>query len=502
MPWGDDWAGYLMQARALASGTIDAELATNTLAMQACDVQIGPYAYPWGYPALLAGAGLAAGWSLPALKAIGGASIVLLVICTYTLARRNLGLGLAIFVTLAVAFQPDVLVDAAHLGSDVPFLAMSSLSLLLIVLQYERAASGQRWNGWFALAVALTAAAAFSLRSNGAVLACTYGAMLGLAALRGERPWAETIVHGLVFAVVMAGILGVYFLTLPDGSLVHANFFSTDPAVWARRLLAHLHAIANWVTLNRLPGVAKLVPLGVMLGLLAWGVVRRPKLAAILLVYLALHLALLTVFPFDGGQRYYHPLLPAAFLLVGFGLQAGLERLARVAGPDWRGPRALASGALALLLIAGGLVAETRLRQAGLVDPGIDAPYAPATEEVMGYVKAHAPPGARIAFFKPRTFRALTGRVASAISEPRNLDRVDWYVFNAGTTDTRTQIPEPALQGSPLFRLVHEQAPFRVYVRCTGPTECDDGSHGRAAVAPDAQATALSPIPSFLERSP
>ena len=61
--WGDDWAGYLMQARALVDGSVDQELALNTAAMHGSDVQIGPNAYPWGYPALLAIAGLLTGWS-------------------------------------------------------------------------------------------------------------------------------------------------------------------------------------------------------------------------------------------------------------------------------------------------------------------------------------------------------------------------------------------------------------------------------------------------------
>jgi len=471
MFWGDDWAGYLMQARAMAGGTIDAEVATNTLAMLGSDVQIGPYAYPWGYPALLAVAGAAGGWSVAGLKAIGGVSILLLVLCTFTLARRHLGLGLATFVTLAVGFQPDVLVEAAHLGSDVPFLAMSTLSLLLIFLQHERAASGRPWSWWLALAVALTIGVAFAIRSNGAVLACTYAAMLGLAALRGERPWRETIVHGLGFAALMAGCVGVYFATLPDGSLVHASYLSADPAVWARRLLAHLHAIANWVTLNRIPGVAKMLPLGVMLGLLAWGAVRRAKEAAILLVYLALHLVLLTVFPFDGGQRYYHPLLPAAFLLVGFGLQAAGERIASAAGPAWsgverRGAASRAAGALALVVVAAVLVTQTRSNQARYVDPGIDAPYAPATKEVMAFVKANAPPDARIAFFKPRTFRLLSGRVAFAVNQPSSLGRIDWYVFNGGTGDARTQIAEQALRSFPGgFMIAYDRPPYRIYVR-------------------------------------
>ena len=464
--WGDDWAGYLMQAQALVDRSVDQELALNTVAMHGSDVQIGPNAYPWGYPALLAIAGLTTDWSALGLKSVGAAAVVLLIVSAFALARTQLGLGLATFVALAVGLQPAVVVDADHLGSDVPFLAVSTLCLVFIVRQFDRAQSGQPWSAAIALAVALTGAAAFSIRSNGAVLPCTYAAVMFLAALRGERSWRETILHGAGFAALMVTLLAVYFRALPDGSLVHAGYLSGDPAVWAKRALAHLHAIANWVTFNRIPGPAKLVPLSVMVGLLAWGAARRPWLGAVLLSYLALHLALLTVFPFDGGQRYYHPLLPAAFLLVAIGCQGAGEALRRYI-PAWpTGGVASATGALLLAGIAILLSLQIRIDQARYEDAGIEAPYAPATKSAMDFVSKTAPADTRIAFFRPRAFRLLTGRVAYAINTPRNLDRVDWYVFNGGTDDPRTQIPEPALRDpAARFRVIYDQAPYRIYAR-------------------------------------
>ncbi|MCU0758642.1 MAG: hypothetical protein MUF07_05510 [Steroidobacteraceae bacterium] len=465
MHWGDDWAGYLLQARALVEGRVDAELATNTVAMDGGDVQIGPYAYPWGYPLLLAAAGLASGWSIVGLKAVGGLSLLVLAASTYALARLHVGRALAVFATLAVAMQPAVVLDASYLGSDVPFTALSALALLLVFMQWRRAAAGQRWSTALMLSVALVGASAFAVRSNGAVIPCTYAAMLGLAALRGSQAWRATLLHGAAFAAVMSALVALYFAALPDGSLVHASYLTTDPGVWARRALAHVHAIATWVTFKTLLGPGKLLPLGLMLALMAWGVLRRPWEGAIALVYLALHLALLTVFPFDGGERYYHPLLPAAGLLLVFGCAGAREALARRLGAERA--RSLAQGlaVVAPALVALLMLVKIRTDQQSYADPGVEAPFAPATTEVMTYVREHAPAGARIAFFRPRAFRLLTDRVAFAINQPQNLDRVDWYVFNGGTSDPRTQVQEPPLRASGAFRLEYDRPPYRIYVR-------------------------------------
>ena len=54
--WGDDFAGYLLQARSLVEGRPGAEVALNGELQALADWRVGPDAYPWGFPALLAAA--------------------------------------------------------------------------------------------------------------------------------------------------------------------------------------------------------------------------------------------------------------------------------------------------------------------------------------------------------------------------------------------------------------------------------------------------------------
>lgn len=483
-PWGDDWAGYLLQAKAIVAGEVDAELAMNTRAMRGGDVQIGPYAYPWGYPVLLAVAGVASGWSTLGLKLVGGLSLLLLVLSAFALARLRLALGLSAVVALAVGLQPDLVVDANFLGSDVPFAAFSTVGLLCVYAQYVLLAERRAASLWLATGVVLMSIVAFSIRSNGAVLPSTYVASLGLMVLRDRDRWRPLIGHAVGFCAVVLALYAAYFAAFPDGSLVHASYLSIDPHVWLERGIRHIHYLAEWVTFRRILGVAKLVPLGILMAGIAWGLVRRPWDGAVLLIYVVLHLGLLTLFPFDGGLRYYHPLLPPAFMLFAMGWEEFWGVLKQWLSPLTRRRAGLAFAIGVPLLMTAVMLRVGRDEQARYAVTGPGDPDSAATVDTLSWVAANAPADATIAFFKPRAFRLLSGRLAYAVNQPTSLGTVDWYVFNDGTTDVRTQVDERALI-DPVggFQMVHERLPYRVYARvaAAGPVADSQTSRERGA---------------------
>src|SRR5512134_2267961 len=51
--WGDDFASYIMQAQSILNGDTDEFVERNTFTIFESSVQIGPAAYPWGYPLAL-----------------------------------------------------------------------------------------------------------------------------------------------------------------------------------------------------------------------------------------------------------------------------------------------------------------------------------------------------------------------------------------------------------------------------------------------------------------
>ena len=52
--WGDDYAGYLLQSYAVLNYSPMDFIELNSLTINSSDVVIGPTAYPWGFPFILA----------------------------------------------------------------------------------------------------------------------------------------------------------------------------------------------------------------------------------------------------------------------------------------------------------------------------------------------------------------------------------------------------------------------------------------------------------------
>src|SRR5512138_2302493 len=51
--WGDDFASYIMQAESIWNGTMQQFAEHNSFTIFESSSQIGPVAYPWGYPLIL-----------------------------------------------------------------------------------------------------------------------------------------------------------------------------------------------------------------------------------------------------------------------------------------------------------------------------------------------------------------------------------------------------------------------------------------------------------------
>ena len=52
--WGDDFASYIMQAKSILNGKSQEFVEHNAFTIFKSSSQIGPVAYPWGYPLILA----------------------------------------------------------------------------------------------------------------------------------------------------------------------------------------------------------------------------------------------------------------------------------------------------------------------------------------------------------------------------------------------------------------------------------------------------------------
>jgi hypothetical protein len=68
--WGDDFAAYIMQAKSITEGRHSEFIEANRFTIEQSSYPIGPVAYPWGFPVLLAPFYALFGLNMIALKSV------------------------------------------------------------------------------------------------------------------------------------------------------------------------------------------------------------------------------------------------------------------------------------------------------------------------------------------------------------------------------------------------------------------------------------------------
>src|SRR5215207_8910030 len=130
--WGDDFAWYIVQAKSILSGTTDEFMEQSAFTNGQSTTHLGPLAYPWGYPLLLAPVYAIKGMSPLALKLPGLLFFAGFLVCLYLLMRDRLTQTESLVVVAIFAFNPLLLQFLDQILSDVPFLFFSTLALLLL----------------------------------------------------------------------------------------------------------------------------------------------------------------------------------------------------------------------------------------------------------------------------------------------------------------------------------------------------------------------------------
>lgn len=448
--WGGDFAGYLLQARALLSGRIADELAANRFTLAHSSTAIVPVAYPWGFPALLAPLVAVFGVAPLALKTVGVVSWVgLLALIALGLRRTHRGVwGLALVAGLAV--DPALFTFTNQILSDLPFLLLATAAVLWMGRVGRTGRPGRD-----GVLLGGLMAAAFFVRTTGLLLLPTLAVAQIASVSRGPatigsgvRRWSIRLAPYASFAVLVTA----WRLALPSGGGAYLALLHhvSSASVWANlayywrqpaRLLPGVpHAQAVW---------EMTVPLAVL------GAVRQGRAGLHVVAWILATMLLYLVWPFQQGIRFLFPIVPfyASFIV------SGLAWLAGEAGARARGVRTAACLAPVVavgLLVGHRGVARVRanLARGRRVTAG---PFSPPALALFHFVSASTPTGATVIFFKPRVLRLMTGRRAfnaARVAEPPE-----------ATVLCLAQAASPGRQPSPaqVRALVHSGQARRVF---------------------------------------
>ena len=426
--WGDDYAGYLLQAIAIENCDMEDELDLNRSLLLETPYQIGPYAYPWGFPMLLWAASNIVGFDIYRLKFITQVVAVFFTgIFIFLLARFYLSPLLSALATSLIIFQPFVIVFTDRLVADLPFLAISSLTIYLIELFHRQFVfSLSKKSVLFIFFIALLSIIAFSIRSQGAFLALTYLAIGCFVFFQEHTKRPQLAVSIVIFLIVYCIFLALYFKIFPDGSLVHANNLTVDPSSILRRLRETIGDFHRLIPIYPFSGIFTLIvmiPVGV---LTLSGIYVGLPISAGMLVWEIFNTLLMLLYKYGDEPRYIFPLLIpiSIFSLVGssFILKKIYIKTSFTFSPLLR--NAFISCLIVTMMISS-IIFKFMVQWA----PG-SGPYTKEMNQVVAFTQEHIPEDAKVAFFKPRAFRLLTGRRSIIVNEASQIKRIDYYVLN------------------------------------------------------------------------
>jgi 4-amino-4-deoxy-L-arabinose transferase-like glycosyltransferase len=217
--WGDDFALYIDQARALVEGDVQEVIDRTTYTVQNSSWRsFSPYGYPWVVPLLLAPAYALFGLDYDAFKVVELGFFLGFLVVLYMLLRPRVGR----FATLAiVAF---VGLNQAYVGwvnsvlSEFPFAFFVTASLLAIERVFAASRFGPdppRQPPWWALAgVGVLLGVCANVRTEGVIVVLALAARQALTAYelrdhvrRLVVPFAVPYVAGGLFHLLLNALL-------------------------------------------------------------------------------------------------------------------------------------------------------------------------------------------------------------------------------------------------------------------------------------------------------
>lgn len=445
--WGDDFALYLRQAKALNIGNIGEVIRDNRFTVDNSGWHtFSPYLYPWGWPLMVAPVYALFGLNYEALKVLEVAALCGFLCFYYGLVRRRAGALPAAVLMLVIGLSLSYVGATNTVLSDLPYLFVVGLCLWWI--DRCRREGILRASRRDLVVLGLLLALAFNVRREGSTLLFVVAALQGFAVVptvwraRSLRQvdWRHAVVPYATFAGAVVG----FQLLLPS------TLIPTVPGAGLRNASSNIHfyrdILAEQVGL-KIPGyhaslfhshplAERLLVITVVLAVV--GLVLRLATTAAEDVPLAAYLVgaslVMLVSPYQEG-RYLFTITP--FLLY-FAYQA-LPSLVRFVNLPGRGVARLAA-AIPILALAG-MVSMNFLATKHSTDfhnlarPTIDGPESPAAVEMVAAVDRLTRGDDVILFFRARAMTLLTDRVALQGSNlDQMLPRVDWYVMERGST--------------------------------------------------------------------
>ena len=446
LPWGDDFAMYLMQARNLATGVLHS--ATGYV-YNPSRPDIGPPSYPPLFPAIIAPAVAIAGFNTYLLKGEVAVCFLGALWMIYRYVRRRVPELYAAGIVAVLGFSPYCWKLRDNIASDMPF-------LLLLFLTFNRLIESDQ-EQWKSLRNSLLAGLLLYL-----CFACRIAGIVAVPSLlafefikrRGLPRFGVWITCG----VATGGII-LQVLMLPSET-EYAQGVGISRAVMFQHLREYVWSLRNdWFHIAGVTGWLVLVIFG-LLGLAGYALAVKRDLSA-MEIFVAAYVAMVALWSSDQDLRFLLPLIPVWLLY------------ASIAVVQLRG--------LGFPRISSGLaVGAVLVFAAGDVNYYLRAHYGPTPggtndqgfNSIAQFVREATPADATIIFSKPRLLALVSDRKSSVYPLTGAADDLIRYCRQIGaayliagdTFENDRRVLAPIIAEHPdRFELMFQTAGFRLY---------------------------------------
>ncbi len=416
--WGDDFASYIMQAESILDGRMQEFAEHNSFTIFESSNQIGPVAYPWGYPLILTPAYAIKGNNPLALKIPALFFYAGFIMCLHLLMRTRLTQTEGLLVAGLFAFNPLLLGFLDQIASDIPFLFFSTLALLLMVREEKHGA-------YKYIALGSAIASAFFIRTTGILLLASFFIVqfFNVWGKRANREIFKNISWSVLIIGATFGLLWIiYALLFPGGG---ESYFAQYQGFQIKTLLGHV--TSYFQVFGQFFGgqlIWKIIYY-VMVAFFLMGLWHRRKEDVLFIIFFLLWMVVLISWPSWQGARFIFPLLP---IFIYFNFQGMKFLLAQLPQTYAQIGRWVFHGFWLLIaiifLFTSSLNAYSNLKN----NRTINGPYDSYSKEVYKYIKEKTPADSIIIFFKPRAMRLMTDHDSILSTECDRILKGDYLV--------------------------------------------------------------------------
>lgn len=451
--WGDDFSAYIMQAKSIVEGKPLDFIEANRFTVEQSSHAVGPTAYPWGFPVLLAPIYAIFGLNILALKSVSVVCFLLFIsLLWFSFCKYHSGYWRIIFFCL-FAFNPVLISFLDNVLSDIPFLLFSTISVILIgTVIVEKQQLFSRVLDHILLGFVITAA--YFVRTNGIALLITL-AITQLIILLSNYPLQKhnhadcltpiksslfqikhktlnnLCINLLPYATFIILLLS-WSSFLPHGGSSHISILNKISLITIRNMFFYNMTLpAHFFDSFQNKYIISIIYATTIPPALS-GVIRRWRSDFHIIIYIALTVLLYSLWPARQGLRFLFPILPFYFSFV----LTSLERFTRSgSGIGQSIYKIVCAIPIVMVLLFAYFAEKGAYANVSRNKSTSDGPYTEISKTMFQYISNNIEPTSTVVFFKPRVMRMMTGRKSLMIDKQEELIRGDYLCFYSRIRD-------------------------------------------------------------------